>query len=59
MKVFLTCLAFLAFVYSDAQKTYTTNNKKVLVYTTADKTDYRITLTDTLHFSPMNQPLEN
>ncbi len=58
MKFFLTCFAFLAFVYGNAQKTYSTTNKKVLVYITADKTDYRITLTDTLHFSHMGQPLE-
>ncbi len=58
MKFFLTCFAFLAFVYCDAQKTYSAINKKVLVYTTADKTDYRITLTDTLHFSHMGQPVE-
>ena len=33
-------------------------NKKVLVYTTADKTDYRISLTDSLHFTHMGQPVE-
>jgi glucosylceramidase len=58
MKVFLTFLAFIAFAYCDAQKKYSAINKKVLVYITADKTDYRITLTDTLHFSYMGQPLE-
>jgi glucosylceramidase len=58
MKVFLTFVAFLGFIYCNAQKPYSAVNKKVLVYTTADKTDYRISLTDTLHFSHMGQPLE-
>lgn len=31
---------------------------KVYVYTTAEKTEYRITSTDTLTFKPMGQPLE-
>lgn len=31
---------------------------KVAVYTTAEKTDYRISATDTLTFKPMGQPLE-
>lgn len=30
----------------------------VTVYTTADKTDYRLSATDTLTFKPMGQPLE-
>jgi glucosylceramidase len=32
--------------------------KQVTVYTTADKTDYRISATDTLTFKPLGQPLE-
>ena len=32
--------------------------KQVTVYTTADKSDYRITATDTLTFKPLRQPLE-
>ncbi len=32
--------------------------KKIIVYSTADKTDYRITATDTLTFSNFGQPLE-
>jgi glucosylceramidase len=34
------------------------NQKQVTVYTTADKTDYRITKTDTLSFKPVGQPKE-
>lgn len=33
-------------------------DKPVLVYTTADSGDLRLTLTDTLRFSPLPQPLE-
>jgi len=35
-----------------------TDNKKVVVYTTAKGTDYRISETETLHFSHMGQPFE-
>ncbi|HVX25276.1 MAG TPA: glycoside hydrolase family 30 protein [Parafilimonas sp.] len=50
---------FLFGTMSNAQsKTFSTNNKKVLVYTTADKTDDRISLTDSLHFTHMGQPVE-
>ncbi len=58
-------LIFIVFLFlvvcSNAQinsKTFSTNSKKVLVYTTADSTDYRITLTDSLHFTHMGQPVE-
>jgi len=49
---------FTAMFCNAQSKTFSTNNKKVLVYTTADKTDYRISLTDSLHFTQMGQPLE-
>src|SRR5215831_5227396 len=58
MKFLLTCFALLAFACINAQNSYSALNKKVLVYTTADSTDYRLSLTDTLHFSHMGQPLE-
>ncbi|HEY4953628.1 MAG TPA: hypothetical protein VII02_01955, partial [Gemmatimonadaceae bacterium] len=32
--------------------------RDVAVYTTADKTNYRLSATDTLTFKPMGQPLE-
>jgi glucosylceramidase len=32
--------------------------KQISVYTTADKTDYRLSQTNTLEFKPMGQPLE-
>src|ERR1700682_1320978 len=32
--------------------------KEIAVYTTADKTNYRLSATDTLTFKPMGQPLE-
>ncbi len=43
---------------STASKPVSTNGKKVAVYTTAEKTDYRISLTDTLTFKDLRQPLE-
>ena len=39
-------------------KTFPVEGKKVTVYTTADKTDYRISATDTVPFKPLAQPLE-
>ena len=35
-----------------------TVSKKIVVYTTADNTDYRLTVTDSLQFSDFGQPLE-
>jgi glucosylceramidase len=40
------------------QKPYSLNNKKVIVYTTADSSPLRLTATDTLSFSTMGQPKE-
>ncbi|MFL9485344.1 glycoside hydrolase family 30 protein [Chitinophagaceae bacterium LWZ2-11] len=37
---------------------FSLENKSVVVYTTADSTDYRISATDTLHFKNHAQPLE-
>ena len=39
-------------------ESYSAEGKKVLVYTTADSTDLRMTATDTLRFQDMGQPLE-
>ena len=39
-------------------KTYKPEGKQVLVYTTADNTDYRISPTVTIMFTKMGQPLE-
>jgi glucosylceramidase len=41
-----------------ASRSLSTDGKKVAVYTTAEKTDYRISLTDTLTFKDLRQPLE-
>src|SRR5919197_3353033 len=43
---------------SAAPKTFSAEGRKVSVYTTAEKTDYRISATDTLTFKHMGQPLE-
>lgn len=37
---------------------YETAGKKMIVYSTADSTDYRLTATDTVAFSDMGQPFE-
>lgn len=39
-------------------KTFSTKDKKITVYTTADSTKLRLTQTDILTFSPSKQPLE-
>src|SRR5438128_10883588 len=67
----LTCLACLFFLaacsenkVADISTTSTTDSsfnidgKKVVVYTTADSTSYRLSATDTLSFADFDQPLE-
>jgi glucosylceramidase len=39
-------------------ETFSTEGKKIIVYTTADSTDYRLSATDTVEFKEMKQPLE-
>ncbi len=57
--VFLSCVVLIAFATASAQqKPYSLNNKKVIVYTTADSSPLRLTATDTLSFSTMGQPKE-
>ncbi len=61
MKKLLVVIALLLIVHGYAQtisKIFSTNNKSVLVYTTAQNTDYKISLTDSLHFTHMGQPVE-
>jgi glucosylceramidase len=41
-----------------SQDTFKTEGKEVIVYTTADSTNYRLTITDTLKFKELIQPLE-
>jgi glucosylceramidase len=43
---------------SGASKPFSADGKKVTVYTTAEKTDHRISATDTLAFKSHGQPLE-
>lgn len=40
-------------------ETFSLQGKKVIVYTTADSTAYRLTATDTLSFAAFGQPLES
>src|ERR1700745_3091742 len=65
---FLACLFLLAACSENkvADETTATNTdtsfniegKKVVVYTTADSTQYRLSPTDTLSFADFDQPLE-
>ena len=43
---------------ADLSKSFSTKNKKITVYTTADSTKLRLTQTDILTFVPSKQPLE-
>jgi glucosylceramidase len=40
------------------EKSFSTEGKKVIVYTTADSTNLRLSITDTLSFKDLPQPLE-
>ncbi|MBI5370659.1 MAG: glycoside hydrolase family 30 protein [Sphingobacteriales bacterium] len=42
-----------------APASFSTDGKKVITYTTADSSDYRLSLTDTLVFADKGQPFEN
>ena len=55
--VFFLCLILLAGC-SQRQTAFTTDNKKISVYTTADKTAYRLARGGTFEFKPFGQPLE-
>src|SRR5687767_3527897 len=37
---------------------FSTEGKKIVVYTTADSSNYRLSVTDTLEFRDMGQPME-
>jgi glucosylceramidase len=39
--------------------TFSTEGKEVIIYTTADSTDYRLRITDTLQFEELKQPVES
>ncbi len=65
--IFYTILfgCFLIFLVSCTPKkgeiksvAYSTQNKSVTVFTTADSTNLRLTKTDSLHFSDLEQPVE-
>src|SRR5437868_2544124 len=63
MKFLFPLLFFIITIGANAQKrsdkrpgNYT--NRPVIVYTTAENTSYRLSTTDTLHFTHFGQPLE-
>ena len=43
---------------SKSESTFSLDNKKAIVYTTADSTELRLSATDTLQFSEQGQPVE-
>ena len=45
-------------IKANKAKAFTTAGKKVIVYTTADNTSYRLSATDTVTFKKMGQPFE-
>ncbi|HWB28347.1 MAG TPA: glycoside hydrolase family 30 protein [Chitinophagaceae bacterium] len=51
-------IAFASFKEGDKKGNNPPAVKKVIVYTTAQNTDYRLTPTDTVHFTHMGQPFE-
>ncbi|HYM94262.1 MAG TPA: glycoside hydrolase family 30 protein [Chitinophagaceae bacterium] len=51
-------LGFSMLSQAQTQRPFKTDGKKVMVYTTAYNTDYRLSITDTAGFKPMGQPLE-
>jgi len=58
MNRFLFAVGLLSAFTSTAQQPFSTAGKKIIVYTTADSSNLRLTPTDTLNFSPMGQPKE-
>ncbi len=57
----ITCLCFSIAVFpqqKNKKQEFTTTNKKITVYTTANSTKLRLTPTDNLFFSASSQPLE-
>jgi glucosylceramidase len=63
MKKIIPAFILLSYMSCTNQQSSATNerteNKQVLVYTTADSTSYRLSKTDSLTFEEKNQPFEN
>lgn len=51
--------AFSNEVFAQADKRKSTPKKNLLIFTTAEKTDLKLTATDTVSFAAMSQPFEN
>lgn len=65
MKITTTAALLMLSIFAFSQqkntgksKSFSTKNKKITVYTTADSTKLRLTQTDVLTFTPSKQPLE-
>ncbi|MFN8250057.1 MAG: glycosyl hydrolase, partial [Ferruginibacter sp.] len=59
MKKIITIAGVSLFAATMNSTAQTFNGRKVIVYTTADTGNYRLTLTDTLTFTHKGQPLES
>lgn len=58
MKAIITAAIFLLLSNNVESQKKAISNKKIIVYTTAEKTGYRLSSTDTLEFTHMGQPKE-
>lgn len=59
MKKSMILLVLVLFVIASSAQAFSTDGKKVSVYTTASKTELRIALTANKSFEPAEQPLES
>jgi len=66
-KIFIVLIAVFLFACANEKKqngssasstNFSTEGKKVIVYTTADSSSYRLTTTDSLSFADFDQPME-
>lgn len=58
-KLVLLVVLFIPVLHHAQKPVFTTKNKMARVFTTAEKTDHRFALTQTLPFNPKAQPYEN
>src|SRR6185295_12262559 len=57
--IFLTACTSQPDKLAGAENNFSAHGRKVIVYTTADSTSYRLTATDTLSFFNIDQPIQS
>jgi len=57
-QIFLVAFIFPLISICQTQKKFSTSGKKITVYTTADSSNYRLSVTETLEFKDIGQPKE-